>query len=194
MGLTSGPDPRGRSAKVALANEVIPFATACRLAGVDVPPPSAKGSRAHCPFEEFSHPDEGRDPAMRVYFDHGYCFAEALYFSPVRIYAMVLDVDEETAATQLLDRAGVKPASYEQRWTELTTEKTLPDLASLSAALRTWLTSVYPDWNNQQYDPAVAHSLASCLGLLAKVRETEDCRTWLAGSKQVMARALGGAP
>jgi hypothetical protein len=59
---------------IALANRTVPFPLACRVIGMDnVPEPRDSGSRAYCPFGEFSHPDGGRDQALRVYYDHGFC-------------------------------------------------------------------------------------------------------------------------
>ena len=34
------------------------------------------GLKIYCPFEEFAHADGGAEPALRVYPDHGWCFAE----------------------------------------------------------------------------------------------------------------------
>lgn len=73
-----------RESLVAIADRVIPFPVAARWAGVDA------GGRAkvHCPFG-FEHDDGGREQALRVYADHGYC------------------VDEET---EILSRTGwIKP-------------------------------------------------------------------------------------
>jgi hypothetical protein len=103
------------------------------------------------------------------------------------------DLDDESAAAQLLERTGFAHASWQQHWEELSARDELPDLAALSTALRTWLSAAYPDWNNRQYESVVACSLARCLGLLAKVRTPEDCGTWLECSKQVMTQVLGGA-
>ena len=53
---------------VALANRRIPFATACRWAGIDVPGDVTEhGIKVHCPFEEYSHSDGGAEMAFRVF-------------------------------------------------------------------------------------------------------------------------------
>lgn len=175
---------------VAVQANSIRFDVACGLAGVDVPPASSRGSRAWCPFGEFSHPDGGKDKALRVYPDHGYCFACALYLTPVRLYALVRDVDEETAARQLLQAAGLAPESYQQRWEQAIAQGEDQDLASLADALRVWLAATYPDWAERQYEPVVAGRLAWCLGLLRHVRTSSDCRYWLSQSRSVMQMVL----
>jgi hypothetical protein len=178
---------------VALANRAVAFPVAARLAGMeDVPEPRANGSRAFCPFGEFSHPDGGLEKAMRVYFDHGYCFAEALYLSPVRIYALMTGTPEEQSASQLLDHIGYREGSWEQKWDELAAAKPEPDRGALAGALRIYLEVTYPDWGNRQYDPFVSSRLAKCLGLLTQVHSEADCRVWLEGAVQVMTRVLGG--
>jgi len=175
---------------IPVANK-IPFATACRYAGMeDVPVPKATGSRAFCPFGELSHPDEGKERALRVYHDHGYCFAESLYLSPVRIFALMHDLDEETAATELLVLDGHQPVSYDQLWDNVVSWTPSPDLGDLASALRTWLSRTYPDWNNIQYDPFVADALARCLGLISHVRTEHDAGSWLQMSKTVMSQYL----
>lgn len=174
---------------VPIANK-IPFVTACRYAGMrDVPPPKYNGARAFCPFGEL-HPDQGVERAMRVYHDHGYCFAESLYLSPVRIFALMNELDEEQAATELLILDGYRPKSYEQLWSEAIGWQQEPDRGELAAALRAWLAGTYPDWNNQQYDPFVSDALARCLGLLGYVKTETDCRTWLHQAKTVMTQYM----
>jgi len=180
------------ASQIALANEIVPFATACRLAGYDVPPARESGTKTFCMFGELAHPDGGREPALRVYPDHGWCFAESLYLSPSRIYALANDLDEHEAAVQLLDLTGYRPASWQKHWDDLVAERVLPDTNALAEALRIHLSASYPDWQERQYDPAAAGMLARCLGLLPLVRTSGDCSTWLERAKIVMARALGG--
>lgn len=170
---------------IPVANK-IPFATACRYAGMrDVPSPKASGSRAFCPFGDL-HPDQGAERALRVYHDHGYCFAESLYLSPVKIFALCNDLDDEEAATELLILDGYRPRSYEQLWADVMGWQQEPDKGELAAALRAWLAGTYPDWNNRQYDPFVSDALARCLGLLGHVRTESDCAYWLQMAKTVM--------
>jgi hypothetical protein len=184
---------RTEESVVSLANRIIAFPVAARLAGMeDVPEPRMSGSRAWCPFGEFSHLDGGREKAMRVYYDHGWCFAESRYFSSVGIYAEMHDLQFEEAARQLLDRIGYKPESWQKHWDEVISVSDGPDLNALAAALRVRLSARYSDWGNRQYDPVVSAALASCLGLLTRVHSEADCVTWLEGSAVVMSKALGG--
>lgn len=176
---------------IARANQVVPFASACRYAGMtDVPAPRDTGSRAYCPFGELNHPDEGRDKALRIYYDHGFCFAEWLYLTPVRIYAMMHELDDEYAARELLVQHGDQPASYEERWAGAAGFVLEPDRNALAEALRTWLSATYADWNNRQYDPLIAGILARCLGLLSRVVSESDCEMWLKLSKQAMTQHM----
>lgn len=178
---------------VSLANRIVPFPLACREIGMDnVPEPRQSGSRAYCPFGEFSHPDGGRDQALRVYYDHGFCFAEWLYLTPVRILVLAQDLAEEEAARHLLDRIGYHPASWQERWEELLEERLEPDYSALARALRSRMEVRYPDWGNRQLDSNVSTKLASCLGLLTRVHSEADCKLWLEWSSEVMAQALGG--
>jgi hypothetical protein len=178
---------------VALANRQVAFPVAARLAGMeDVPEPKITGSRAFCPFGEFSHQDSGWEKALRVYPDHGYCFAESLYLSPVKIYQMMKETSPVEAARQLLSHVGYREGSWEQRWDELLSVKPEPDYGALAAALRIHLEVTCADWGNRQLDPFVAQTLARCLGLLTQVHSEQDCREWLDGSVQVMAHVLGG--
>jgi hypothetical protein len=179
-----------RPSLIPVANQHVPFVTAARLCGVDVPEPRVNGSRAHCPFEEYSHPDGGRDPAMRVYYDHAFCFAEWLWMTPVRIFALVNGIEDESAAEQLLDQTGWKPASYSEEWERLSSAEKPVDRESLAQALRVWLDGTYPEWASRQYDADAAEALARCLGLLDRVRTASDCQYWLDCARQVMTMYL----
>lgn len=175
---------------IEVANQVVDFPAACRHAGIDVPEARDHGTRAWCPFGEFSHPDGGQEKAMRVWRDHGFCFAEWRYFTPVSMFAEFGGILQEDAARQLLDLAGYRPASWQQRWHQLLHPVAEVDKTSLVASLQIWLTSRYPGWEQRQYDAAVASALAKCLGLLSLVTTGPDCRQWLSGSQQVMAQVL----
>lgn len=184
-----------RVSAVGVANSRVPFVTAARLAGMeDVPEARANGSRAWCPFGEFSHPDGGRDKAMRVYYDHAFCFAEWLWLTPVRVFALMRGLDEEEAAGQLLAQSGYQPGSYEETWDALMAGTSEPDLSALAQALRTWLEGAFPGWAEHQYESGPAGALAGCLGLLGSVKTEDDCKFWLDSSKVVMNRYLGGRP
>src|SRR5271156_6449643 len=67
-----------------VADRVIPCPVAARWAGVD----AGGRAKAHCPFG-FEHDDGGREQALRVYDDHGWCFAEQRYFTVTLLLAAV---------------------------------------------------------------------------------------------------------
>ena len=176
---------------VARANR-IPFAFACRWAGVEVPGDvTGSGYKTYCPFGEYAHDDGGTQPAFRVYADHGYCFACQEHFSPVKLCALAWDCTTEEAARQMLEMAGIADPDYRQQWQSLVDCSQPPDLDGLAAALRAFCARTDPRWRVRQYDSGVAARLAACLGLLSRVRTDEDCRVWLAGCKKAMARVLG---
>jgi hypothetical protein len=177
---------------VSLANRRIPFAAACRWAGVEVPGDVPEhGLKVHCPFEEYAHDDGGREPAFRVYPDHAWCFGCGERFSPVKLCAAVWDCTAEEAAREMLERAGIADPDYREHWKRLVDWSQPPDLDGLASALRIHCASVSPEWKTRQYDKPVAGKLADCMKLLALVRTEKDCRTWLAGCKRAMTSALG---
>lgn len=176
---------------VALANRRIAFATAARWAGLEVPPDVPEhGIKMHCPFEDWAHSDGGRDPAFRVYPDHAWCFACGEKFSPVKLCALVWDCTQDEAARQMLERAGIADPDYRVRWQRLVDYSQPPDVDGLAFALRTWCARTYPGWRVRQLDEPVARRFAQCLGLLDRVHDGADCRVWLDGCKQVMAKVL----
>ncbi len=183
-----GPSPP----PVALANRRIPFAVACRWAGVEIPGDVPEhGIKIYCPFGEYSHSDGGSEAAFRVYPDHGYCFACGEAFSAVKLCALVWDCTPDEAARQMLELAGVADPEYREQWQRLVNWSQPADVDGLAAALRVWCSRTDPQWPVRQYDSAVAAKLAECLGVLARVRTQEDCRIWLAGCKKAMAQVLG---
>ena len=175
---------------VSLANRMVPMTTACREVGLRVHERVREtGTRLHCPFEEFAHPDGGRDPAFRVWADHGFCFACWEYYSPVKLYAQVKDVTQEQAAVRLLDLIGYKPASYAHHWRSVAGPPPL-DLSAVAQALRNFCDGYCDRWQEWQLEPYVAEYLSRCLGLLGAVTAETDARAWLAQAKQVMTTVL----
>jgi hypothetical protein len=177
---------------VELANREARMRAACRITGVKAPSGRDSGSRAYCPWGEFSHPDGGRDPAMRVWPDHAFCFACWEYFTPVRLVARVLEVSDEAAALRLLEEVGYKPASYADHWQRASAPPE-PDRAALAQALRNACEATAgPSWRQAQSDPRVGWFLSQCLAYLVQVTTDEDARTWLALAAEVMAKVLEG--
>lgn len=176
---------------ITLANRYVNMISACRMAGMDVPDDVRdRGSKVHCPFGTFSHPDGGRDKAFRLYFDHGYCFAESEYFSPVKLCAWMWDVTFEQAALEMLDRSGYRPLSYAQHWQDVVRAVPEPDRGALAQALSAYCARLDPGWAERQYDAAVSEYLARCLGLLPQVRTEADCSLWLGACKRAMQAVL----
>jgi hypothetical protein len=172
-----------------LANRVVPMATACRLAGLDVPPIRSNGTKIHCPFGELYHPDGGREPAMRVWSDHAWCFSCSEWFGPVKITSRLWDVTEEQAAVRLLDEVGYRPASYAQLWATAAAP-TAPDVNALAQALGNFCAAQEPKWTDRQLEPPVAEYLSRCYALLGMVTDESEAEQWLRSSKQVMAAIL----
>lgn len=173
----------------ATANEVIPFPLAARWAGIVVHSVSERGTKVYCPFGEVEHPDGGTEPAMRIYPDHGWCFAEQRYFSVVSLLAEVWQLSYQDAAAEALRRYGWKPATYAHLWEQASGEEE-PDHDALAQALLVWCEAVAPDWSQRQYDDRTARVLGRCLGLLPLVRTGDECRTWLEGCKRALAPYL----
>lgn len=176
---------------ITLANEKVPFPVAAGWAGVEVyADPGERGIKTYCPFGAVEHPDGGDEPSLRVYADHGWCFAEDRYLTVVSLLAEVWQVTREDAAAEALQRHGYVPANYAQLF-DAADRDPPPDKEALAGALTAWCERTCPDWHRQATDdPVVAHQLATCLGLLPLVHTAEDCETWLGACKQAMAKVL----
>jgi hypothetical protein len=159
---------------------VVPFPAAAEWAGI----PAGGRNKVHCPFG-FEHDDGGAEQALRVYPDHGYCFAEQRYFTVTSFLSAVWEVTREDAAIEALRRWGWRPADYAHLWADAVRERE-PDRDALRAALDTWCSARAREWKTRQYDPAVADRLARCYGLLPLVRTADDCGKWLAACKSAM--------
>jgi hypothetical protein len=166
----------------ALANERISFDKAMAWAGAGSSGTRERGVKVACP-------SCGEQGALRVYPDHGWCFSEQQYFSPVGLLAEIWDLDYEEAAVKALDKIGYVPVGYAHLWENV---QRTPDPArdDLAKALHLYCARICPDWVTRQYEETVARVLSRCLGLLPAVRTAKDCRKWLAACKAVMGRAL----
>jgi hypothetical protein len=173
--------PRKKSL-YAIANERVSFDLAMSWAGAGSPGTRDRGMKATCP-------SCGEGEALRVYPDHGWCFSEQRYFTPVSLLAGYWRLDNDHAAVKALDKIGYVPPGYARLWddAERAPEPALDDLAG---ALRIYCARICPDWVTRQYDEAVARALSRCLGVLPAVRTEEHCRKWLTVSKTVMRRVL----
>jgi hypothetical protein len=168
----------------ATANRRISFDRAMQWAGQAGAVARDRGVKVVCPVC-------GEAGALRVYPDHGWCFAEQRYFSPVGLLAEVWEMDREHAAVRALGMAGYVPTGHEALWEDAQREPA-PALDDLATALRLYCRRICPDWVTRQYDDGVSGTLAKCLGVLSAVRTEEDCRKWLTVCKTVMGRALSG--
>ena len=179
-----------RKSIVRLANEKVPFPLAARWAGIEVPyEPGERGLKTWCPYGATEHPDGGAEPAMRVYPENGFCFAENRYFTVVSLLAETWQVSREQAAEAALGRIGWKSQDYRER-AALTAVSQEPDEDALAQALADWCEASFPGWRQLQYDPRVSRVRARLLGLLPLVRTAGDCETWLSAAKETMASVL----
>lgn len=165
----------------AIANRKVAFIKAVGWVGT-LTGERDRGMKVTCPVC-------GASGAMRVYADHGYCFAEHTKFSVVSLLAEVWDLEREDAAQKALDMIGYVPVTYAQLWEDSQREPE-PAREDLATALRTWCEANCTDWKRRQYERVVSDKLSRCLGVLPRMRTPEQCERWLAVSKQVMGRAL----
>jgi len=179
-----------RANPVALADEQVAIAAACRMIGMRVPESVDMGRpvKVHCPFGEVYHRDHGTETAFRIYPDsnHAYCFACGQRYGPVKLVALAWGISYRQAAAELLERAGIKPATMADLWAEVAHHEPAPDTTMLAEALKTYCQRVAPGWEADQFEPAVAGALSRCLGLLDHVRTQQDAALWLERTKQVM--------
>lgn len=186
---------RRRPNPVVLADEQVPITAACRLIGLRVPEAADMGRpvKVHCPFGEVYHRDHGVETAFRIYPDsnHAYCFACGQRYGPVRLVAQAWGISNRQAAAELLERAGIKPATLADLWAEVAQHEPAPDRAMLAEALKTYCERIDPYWEFNQFLPDVAPFLSACLQLLDHVHTHEDAAVWLERTKRVMHAHLG---
>jgi hypothetical protein len=177
---------------VQLANEQIGIDQACRWAGVEVP--AGFGNRkTWCPFG-ITHPDGGREAAMRLYPDTNtaHCFACSRSWTPVSLMAQWWDCDRAAAAEKMCKTAGVAPPTWRDQWEELH-RPAVPDRAALAEALKAWCRQVHgPRWSSDQFQPEIAVPLGQCLALLPLVSTAREADEFLYGCKVIMGSVLRG--
>jgi hypothetical protein len=176
------------------ANTKIHIADVLTSIGVNVPDSVWSGGtkKVYCPFG-FYHSDRGFTKAMRVYGSKNaaYCFSCSKRYGPVSLAAAHWDTSWVNAAFRLLEDAGFKPKSLEERWRDAVTEvENKPDLIALADALKMYCSGICPTWQATQLDDIVATKLSKCLNLLNAVVTDEDAAKWLNTTKLVMRRAL----
>ncbi len=176
------------------ANDLVSITDVLAMIGVHVPASILGGGnkKIYCPFG-FYHSDGGTTKAMRVYLASNsvYCFSCSKRYSPVGLYAAKWDLSWINSAFRLLDEAGFKPKSLEERWAEATASvETKPDTIALADALKMYCSGMSPEWQIKQLDENVAETLNKCLGLLTMVETDEDAAKWLHTCKKVMGKLL----
>lgn len=181
---------------VAIANQQVPIAMACRLLGVSIDTDDGYGKsvKVHCPFGDVHHSDGGAEKAMRVYPDTNtaYCFAGCGHFTPVRLLSHAWDRPAAEVALDLLDQLGHRPLSLADQFAGHETWTPPPDPGQLAEALKTYCRRIDPSWDDRQFEPRVAARLSQCLRLLDRVATDDDANRWLTGAKKVMSQLLDG--
>lgn len=176
------------------ANKKIKITDVLTSIGVFVPSTILNGGnkKISCPFG-FYHSDGGLSKAMRVYLasNTAFCFSCGKSYGPVALAAASWDTTWPNAAFRLLEDAGFKPKTIEERWAEATTPiHNSVDLISLADALKTYCSGIASDWMTRQLDDIVAIKLNQCLALLDCVKTDEDATKWLQICKTVMSKSL----
>lgn len=176
------------------ANNLIDIADVLTSIGVFVPESIRNGGnkKIYCPFG-FYHSDGGTTKAMRVYKANNtvYCFSCSKRYSPVSLAAAKWDCSWMNAAFRLLEDAGFKPKSLEERWVEATTTlENKPDLIALADALKVYCSTLTSKWATKQLEGNIAETLNKCLALLNIVETDEDAAKWLVTCKKVMSKLL----
>lgn len=176
------------------ANEMVKITDVLTSFGVFVPSSIVNGGnkKIFCPFG-FYHSDGGTTKAMRVYLRSNsvYCFSCSKRYDPVALAAAKWDTSWVNAAFRLLEDAGFKPKTLEERWQEATTEvENTLDLIALADALKMYCSGISATWQTKQLDDTVAVRLSKCLDLLNAVKTDEDAAKWLNTTKLVMRNIL----
>lgn len=176
------------------ANNRVQITDVLTKIGVFVPSSILNGGnkKIYCPFG-FYHSDGGTTKAMRVYLKSNtvYCFSCSKRYSPVGLASAKWDCSWFNAAFRLLEDAGFKPKTLEERWADATaTIDNKPDLISLADALKMYCSGITSEWQTEQLDDSIAETLNRCLGLLSMVQSDEDAAKWLLTCKKVMNRLL----
>lgn len=177
------------------ANELVRISTLLTSFGIYVPESVNNGGskKVHCPFGIY-HSDNGLSKAMRVYgaSNTAYCFSCSKRYSPVSLAAAQWDCSWVNAALRLLDEAGFKPKSWQERWEDAVAPPQIIDIdtLSLAEALKIYCSSIDASWNMTQLDGSAAEMLDKCLSLLPTVKTSTDAEKWLTTCKAVMRKVL----
>lgn len=176
---------------IRVANEKISIYSVCTLVGVDMYQGYGSNSKLYCPFGNMYHIDGGNTRAFRVYFDtnSAYCFACSQYFNSVDLFAQYNDMSREQSAEVLLDMAGWKEPTYEEKWEKIN-EKEAFNTASVIEALNIYCGGIRDDWNFAQLQEPYSSAYLKCLNVTERIDTLEKAQKWLEVSKNLMRKVL----
>lgn len=178
--------------RIRIANERMTITEACRYIEMDLGDFSVASMKTYCPFGDLNHDDGGISKAFSVYpaTNSAYCFACAMYFTPVKLVAADRDVPEFEAAEIILEHTGYVAPDFAARWDAAVAVKNDVDYDGLTNALKIACGHMVPDWEDRQLEDEVAGTLQRCFSAAYKVTNDEEARQWLDITKTVMRRAL----
>lgn len=178
---------------IRIANQEMSIYRACEHVGVHVPEYAGGSVKMYCPFG-FLHFDGGESKAFRVYGESNsaYCFACGTRFTPVSLIATARDLPHRDAAEWILHEVGYVEPTYQARWEALAEQGPEIDRDALTEALKLACRRMDPQWEDRQFEDAVAKRFVACLALLPKVRTGQDAKMWLETTKTAMSRVLEG--
>lgn len=174
--------------RYALANDLTTIFQSMNMCGMQVPDFDYGTRKVVCPFDD--------EMAFRVYSESNsaYCFACSKKYTPVALIAEHRGISIDEAADYLIEVAQRSgrwiPPTPEARWDALMAEPMSLDRASEAEALKLFCARSHPQWENLQFDPAVAAMLTRCLAPLDKVVTPEDLQQWRTITRSAMQRAL----
>lgn len=175
---------------ITLANERMGIIDACNHIGMGVS--GGYSGKLYCPFGELFHADGGVSKAFRIYEDSAYCFAESMYFTPVRLIARDRGISDLDAAEYILDVTGYVAPDIDSQWAAVTNTEEVVNTDYLAEALKIYCQRICPDWEVRQFTESTSKKLTKCLELTDRVRTKDEVTQWLAVTKQVMAYELLG--
>lgn len=173
------------------ANAAVLISFVCNKIGMQVPDLDVQSGRpfkTYCPQGDLYHDDRNQSKAFKIYpnSNSAYCFACSEYFSPVSLYAKMMDMPFPAAATALLRLINYQPPA--ELWES--SDLLPPSAAALADALQVFCSRVDPSWQVHQFDSLVAGQLNRCLALLDRVNTEDDAAAWLQSAKNFMAQEL----
>lgn len=174
---------------VSKANEVVSIYDVCTKAGVDFSSYMGSRSKLYCPFGGITHMDGGATRAFRIYEETNtaYCFACSQVYDPVGLYCAITDLNRMDAAEALLEEAGWREETFEEKWDRLSgNDDQAFDNTYLPEALANFCSRLDPDWVTRQLEEPYSSALARCIAISRRVETPEQAAAWLDTSKAFM--------